>query len=326
METKEKYIFFLYIKKVINFFLKNLLQKVSAFFIALIVWFLVGSQNPLDTTEYQLAIPISYTNIPNQLVVTNQLIENINIKVVAQKKDKNVIKPSNFQAIIDLQKIKEGENVISITASSLQSNTNYKLISFTPAQLSVETDRVAEKSVSVRVITAGLEESNRVIKDLKRTPASVLIKGPLSLIQDLEFIETQPIDIDKNQDSQDFITNLNIPKNVSLSEGIENISGTILLGDKPANIRFDNIPIFPVGSLFEVRSNPKAVNFLLSGPENLISNLKKEDLKGYINLSEYQPGKYNIKQFYLNTSSEILIKQAWPPVDIWILNSKKNQP
>jgi YbbR domain-containing protein len=132
-----------------------------------------------------------------------------------------------------------------------------------------------------------------------------------------------PVNIDPLKEEQDFITALNVPSSISILEGVENISGKIILGTKSKNIRFDNIPVFPIKSSFEVRSNPKAINVLLTGPEELIDKISKEDLAAYIDLSQYQPGIYSIKDFDLSLPPEINIKTAWPPVDIWILENKK---
>ena len=134
-----------------SFFIKNFPQKILAVLLAITIWVLVSNQNPLDTTEYQISVPISYTNIPKELAVVSPLVENINLRVTAQKQDKSSIKPSNFQVIVDLQKIQEGENEILLTASLIQSDANYKLIGLLPNQLNITTEPTVEKKVPVRI-------------------------------------------------------------------------------------------------------------------------------------------------------------------------------
>lgn len=304
-------------------FIKNLPQKILAFIFGAIIWFFVGNQNPLQTVEYQLSIPVSYTSLPKNLAVTNELIENINIRVLAQSDDRDLIKPSNFQSVIDLENIKEGENEIKINQTFIQSDVNYKLVSLSPNNLFIVSERLAEKSIPVRVIVAG-NLGDLVVSKIDNEPSFLLIKGPFSVVQHLEYIETQPININYTDLEQDFVTGLNIPKNIVLVEGIENISGVITLGEKKTSIRLENIPVFTVGSIFEVRSNPKEINFLISGPQDIVNSIKKEDLKSYIRLNSYEPGKYLIKEVDLNLPSEVVIKKTWPPINIWILNKKKN--
>ena len=323
MTKQKKNNLFVYPVKVFYFLVKNLIQRISAVLIAVIIWIVVGNQNPLNNIEFQLATSVSYVNVPNNLVITNELIEQINIKIKAQRRDTNKIKASNFQIILDLKNIKEGKNNFTIAAGDIQSSINFKLISLTPHTLIIDADRVAEKSINIRVIVAGLHETNKVIKKLQNTPSSVLVKGPISFIKDLEYIETLPVDIDINQQEQDFVIGLNIPKNLSIPEGIENISGRIILGEKAKSVLFDKVPVSPIRSSFEVRSNPKTINILLSGPSEIIDNINKNKLKAYINLLDYQPGKYNFKKFDLNLPSEVIIKKSWPPVDVWILTNKK---
>lgn len=321
MQEQKNNSFFDYSLKIIHFFFRNIVQRATAVFLAFVIWILVGNQNPLNDTEFQLTASISYTNIPSTLIVTNELLEFVNIKISAQKRDANKIKSSNFQAVLDLSKIKKGENNITIIPRNIQSGINFQLISFTPKNLVVVADRVAEKPLDVRVIIAGLED--RVIDKLQKTPSRVLIKGPISVLSELDYIETNPVNIDQSLFEQDFVVDLNISKNLSVLEGVENIVGKIILGDKAISILFENIPVFPIKSSFEVRSNPKAINVLLVGSKDLMATINKKEISAYIDLSGYSPGEYSIKEFDFNLPTEITIKKAWPPVDIWIVNNKK---
>ena len=321
MQEQERASFFYYLLKIIRFFFRNVVQRVTAIFLAFIIWMLVGNQNPLNDTEFQLNTPVSYTNIPNNLVVINELLEVVNITITAQSRDTNKIKSSNFQVVLELGEIKKGENIIAITSKNIQSDINFQLISFTPQNLVVQADRVAEKPVDVSVIFAGLE--GRVITKLQKTPSSVLIRGPISVLRHLDYIETLPVNINQDTLEQDFVVGLNLKKHLSVLEGVENIAGKILLGDKAKSVLFEEVPVFPIKSDFEVRSNPKTINVLLLGTEEFIKSIKKDKLTAYIDLNNYQPGKYVIKDFGFNLPTEISVKKAWPPVDIWILNNKK---
>ncbi len=313
-------------KGIPSFFIRNLPQKIVAIFFAIIIWVFVGNQNPLDTTEYQISVPISYTNIPKDLTVVNPLVENVNIRVTAQKQDRSSIKPSNFQVIVDLQKIQEGENEILLTASLIQSDANYKLIGLLPNQLNIVTEPTVEKRIPIRITLVDSLGDNTVITEIQQTPNFVSIKGARSIVKNLEYIETLPVEINLSKNSHEFVVSLQPPSNVSLVEAIENVSGTIFLGEEVANLLVENVPVFPAGGSFETRINPKKINLLLSGAKQIIQNVKKENIKAYIRLSSYKPGKYVIREVDLNLPSEIFIKRSWPPINVWILESKKQQP
>ena len=217
-----------------SFFIKNFPQKILAVLLAITIWVLVSNQNPLDTTEYQISVPISYTNIPKELAVVSPLVENINLRVTAQKQDKSSIKPSNFQVIVDLQKIQEGENEILLTASLIQSDANYKLIGLLPNQLNITTEPTVEKKVPVRITLVDNLGDNTVITEIKKTPSFISVRGAKSVVKNLEYIETLPVEINLSKNSQDFVVSLQPPSNVSLVEAIENVSGTIYLGEEVA--------------------------------------------------------------------------------------------
>ncbi len=313
-----------------SFFIKNFPQKIAAVILAIVIWVFVGNQNPLDTTEYQISVPISYTNIPKDLAVVSPLVENVNFRVTAQKQDRSSIKPSNFQVIVDLQKIQEGENEILLTSSLIQSDVNYNLIALLPNRLNIVTEPTVEKIVPIRITLVDNLGDNTVIIEIQKTPNFVSIKGARSIVKNLEYIETLPVEIANDrissENSYEFVVSLQPPPNVILLETIENVSGTIFLGAEVGNLLVENVPVFTAGGSFETRINPKIINLLLSGAKPILQKINKKNIKAYIRLSNYKPGKYVIKDFDLNLSSEILIKRAWPPIDVWILENKKKQP
>ena len=307
-------------------FIKNFPQKIVAVLLAITIWAFVSNQNPLDTTEYQISVPISYTNIPKELAVVSPLVENINLRVTAQKQDKSSIKPSNFQIIVDLQKIQEGENEILLTASLIQSDANYKLIGLLPNQLNITTEPTVEKRVPIRITIVDNLGDNTVITEIQQTPDFISVRGAKSVVKNLEYIETLPVEINLSKNVHEFVVSLQPPYNVSLLEDIKNISGKIYLGAEVSNLLVENVPVFTAGGSFETRINPQKMNLLLSGSKNILQKINKKDIKAYIRLSNYKPGKYVIREVDLNLSSEIFIKRSWPPINVWILKNKKQQP
>ena len=72
---------------------------------------------------------------------------------------------------------------------------------------------------------------------------------------------------------------------MSLVEAIENVSGTIYLGEEVASLLVENVPVFTAGGSFETRINPQKMNLLLSGSKNILQKINKKDIKAYIRLS-----------------------------------------
>ena len=83
---------------------------------------------------------------------------------------------------------------------------------------------------------------------------------------------------------------------------------------------------FQQEALLKPASILKRLTFYYQEQKQIIQNVKKENIKAYIRLSSYKPGKYVIREVDLNLPSEIFIKRSWPPINVWILESKKQQP
>ena len=66
----------------------------------------------------------------------------------------------------------------------------------------------------------------------------------------------------------------------------------------------ENVPVFTAGGSFETRINPQNMNLLLSGSKNILQKINKKDIKAYIRLSNYKPGKYVIREVESSVSKD----------------------
>ena len=90
-----------------------------------------------------------------------------------------------------------------------------------------------------------------------------------------------------------------------------NINGSII------KKRFDNVPVYLRNTVFVSVINPSVFNVFVEGPAEILNRLQPSEIYGIIDLSESEPGSYQIKPKPV-TPDEITVLQQWPTVSLWV--------
>ena len=196
---------FLNILKYIRKQLSKIELKVYAIcvFIAAFVWLLMSLGLNYDK---RIDIPVVYSNIPEGLIVMNDLPKTISVNVKSSAI--NLIASSlrkNKKVKIDLGKLEFNENLNGLLEATLYSSDyRYNIISqlnfsevgreIQPAKIQLKFDVLQEKAVAINVVEQ-LTYKKGYIKygEMSLFPKSVKISGPKSIVSGINSLNTKPL-------------------------------------------------------------------------------------------------------------------------------------
>ena len=203
---------------------KNFLTFLIFVVIAFLFWVLQYFQQRFETDVF---VPAHYTEVPEEIIITNHPPETIEVKVT----DKGTILLNYFV------RKKLGPIEISLKDISLQRNTYsvdpsvlYKLIqdrlmssseikSISPERINIEYSLLAQKEMPVKLNGTLLPAPGYILSDsITILPEKVMVYGDSSTLDSLEFILTTPIERKDINQSQDISLDLLTPQRVRLSE------------------------------------------------------------------------------------------------------------
>ena len=260
-----------------NIFLKNKIQKIAAIFIAFIIWGTVNIPfQGSNYVEYQLTIPVSYTNLPQELVIVSSLAESVGVRIKTRKINDDKIRASNFQCNIDLRNIKVGEVELPITEKFIQSQVDFELISVNPGSLKIATDEIVELKLQIRPVINGFPANNQIIAETFVNPETITIRTAKSVAKNLPYINTQSIEVDGINNDRSVSINIQIPPHTTILDEINTVEVFLKLGAEQGNLLIENIPIGILGNRYVARINPKTFNVVLRGPKNLLEAYKQK--------------------------------------------------
>ncbi|SMB89562.1 YbbR domain-containing protein [Desulfonispora thiosulfatigenes DSM 11270] len=285
----------------ININKQNMLPKVIAILIALLLWFYInGDQNP--PIQKSINVDINYEDLSEDLIVTNEIKE-IKLKIKGDEKVINNLSMRDFSAIIGLKDAQIGEQELKI---DVRAPIGIEIVDVNPSKVNVNIDKMAEKQVPVRVSLLG--NTAKGYSSFKPTvkPSHVVLKGPKKLINT---IVDARVDVNLNNTKNNLV--LNLP--IKVKDKNDKTYGTEVFIMNPSNVEVfvpiikdtpsKLIPIKPV-----LEGNPQAgykVGRVIIEPET-IEIVGEYDKLGAINYIQTEP--INITGIKENTTKEVRLR------------------
>ena len=297
----------------------NISFKVLAVILATFVWFLARQSG--ETIQMSFYAPIVFKNV-SPVFQVNSDPPQINIVVLTNSRQS--FNPQEIQAVLDLKNAEEGTLSYVLTERNILTPVKVEITRIHPSQITVNIEELIEKSFSIKPRYQGTPKRGYLLGDIKMVPDTLMMRGPRSILEKLEHISTHEIELENLKESVSMRVELELPEgNIQiLNKNIDYYSAEVTINSLPIRKRFDNVPVFLRNAEYVSIINPNTFNIFVEGAEDLINEIKIDDLLGEIDLSSYEPGEYPKVSPKVITPPGINVLQQWPIVSLWVKNEK----
>ncbi len=174
-----------------NYVLKNLPFKLVSLAIAILLWWAVGRDQPI---EIPMTVPLEFQHAPANLEINSDYPFEARVTLRGPERQLQGLNPSEIHAILDLRDAGAGERTFDLTAQDIRAPRNVKVVQIVPSQFHVSFDRSATRSVQVQPRVIGTLLSGYDITDVTANPASITIVGPEKRVAEIHSALTDPVD------------------------------------------------------------------------------------------------------------------------------------
>lgn len=199
---------------------------------------------------------------------------------------------------VDLSQVSDDINR-QITVEVLDASENpVEGVTVVPSEVLLNqpiSQRGGYRNVVVKVASSGQVASGYRLTNISVFPPNVTVFSfNPSLIERLPgFVETSPLDLSGVKDDLEVRLPLNLPDGVEVvgeqtvlvQVGVAAIEGSLTLSNLP-------IEVIGVAENLIARISPREVDVIVSGPVPLLDNLKEEDVRVWLDLSDVGEGTY----------------------------------
>ncbi len=268
-------------------FTKNMVYKVFAFIIAVLLWF--ASVKNRVITEY-ISIPVTFNGLSDDMVIADYDPETVRFKATGKGVELMALKKNDLAYRVNMRGFEKGVYEMDVDKRDIAGADNIALFDKeTSVAIRVRIEEKVAKTVPVKAIVTGEPPGGyKLVQPIEVIPAFVSIRGPKSVKE----IKTFPIDVTGMTSSFRKEVQMDIPENTTLEVQSDRKVFATMNIVRLKKVEIKEIPLEINGEYSLVF--PKVVSLSMEVPVSTdISNLKK-DVHVRIDLTEHEQGSHNI--------------------------------
>jgi YbbR domain-containing protein len=174
-----------------KYVLKNLPFKLVSLAIAILLWWSVGRNQPI---EIPMTVPVEFQNAPVNLEINSDYPFQARLTLRGPQLLLQQLNPSEVHAILDLQQAVPGERTFDLSRKDIHVPRNVSVVQIMPAQFHINFDRSMARTVPVQPRVIGTLLSGYGITAVTATPSTITIVGPERRVQAIKMAMTDPVD------------------------------------------------------------------------------------------------------------------------------------
>jgi len=179
---------------------RNFRMGLLALVISTLLW---GIAHGSSSVERGLDIPVSFHDLPDDLVITGQSTDQVNIRVRGSRAALRNLSPAKLDYVVDVAGAKPGLAAYEVDVSRFDLPRGANVVSRSPATLEVEFERRGRRAVRVRADVEGDPAPGFVMGEVVVDPPRVWLSGARSEVMRLTEVVTETIEMAGAQSSID---------------------------------------------------------------------------------------------------------------------------
>lgn len=183
-----------------EFLKKDLIYKIAALFLAILLWFFVTNlKNPVD--ERTISVPLSYHGLKEGLVI-GEKPDHLDVRLRGIRSLLNPLTEKDIKATVDLSEAKLGESsyLVNVTTPPgielVQIKQGYTVL--------LKVDAILMRQLAIQVEVLGSVADGYSSYDPVVTPSTIVVRGAKQI---LDRLETAQVTIDLNQAKDNLVLN-----------------------------------------------------------------------------------------------------------------------
>ena len=296
------------------------------FFLILLLISLLGFACTIEPVETDLLLPVDFTNIPEDMVLTYRHTDKIEIKILADPRlielinKETILYPADLYTDLEFDpagasdSIEPGAYMLPVDKTRIPMDPAIKILSINPSFLSVRLEKKITKTFKITVPYIGEPAQGHIALEPACSPAFVELTGGESLINSIDQLKTKPIDL--TGAGEEFKKNLPLdlenPQLYSSSHTMFTV--TVPIQQQMVTKTMADIPIQVWNTSLKVTIEPSVITIDIKGLFDTLGNKTILDqIYAFIDLKDIPVGVY-ARHAYINVPVDLVMTGADPQV------------
>lgn len=254
-------------------FIDDWLMKLVALVITLALW--------LGVTGLQASISRPLNNVAlnpllaKDLEITNEFVQEVDLEITGDKRKIDQINPRDLVVTYDITDLQAGEREVHLTSQDINIAlpSGVTVTKIVPEKIILKIETVEQAEIPVRAETKDDPIEGYEVYNIKIIPEKVLVRGPKSFVESLNFVSTDEMDLSGRRG--DFVAqkvpiNIGDNKKISLVDSVT-VTASFRIGKK----RIERLFVIP----YETENRKGNAKVVLYGADSILENLTTSDVE-----------------------------------------------
>lgn len=269
--------------------------------------------------QTEILVPIQWDARPG-LIVLEPSATSLLVKVSGSRRElfalakaKTSYIPGLLHASDDAVAASDGVVSMSVESDEVLVPKGIKILSMTPSRLYFRVEKQIKKKVFVIVALAGQPASGYTITQMHVAPDRMTLRGPKSILDNMETVYTMPVDISRANDVITQEAPLALCETVDKATKKKTVVVTVVV-EKEKAIRRITVPVLGKNPPKKFTIMPLDIELLVRGPIQTLDNLPKSgEVAAWVDLKGMGRGVY-ARRATIALPLSIILQDASPEV------------
>ncbi|MBU0969295.1 MAG: YbbR-like domain-containing protein [Proteobacteria bacterium] len=297
-------------------------------FTALVLVLFLAFGCTLEPVETDLLLPVDFSNIPEDMVLTYRHTDKIQIRILA---DPRLLEQINRQTILypadlytdlefdpagDSDSIEPGTYVLPVDKTRIALDPAIKILDITPSFLNVSLERKITRVFKISVPYIGEPAQGNLALEPACDPAYVELTGAQSHILEIDELKTKPVDLTGAVESFKKNLPLDLEQPLLYSASHAMFTVTVPIQQLMVTKTMADIPIQVWNTTSKIKIEPAEITIEIKGTFDRLGNKSILDqVYAFIDLKGLTTGVY-ARHAYVNIPADLVMTGAAPKVFI----------
>ena len=273
---------------------RNLGLKMLAVLLAVVLWFTIAGEH---VVERSLRVPLEFRNVPQALEIVGTTPDTVDVRVRGSSALLSRVQSGEIVAVLDLGNARPGARIFAIRADEVRAPFGIEIAQVSPATLSLDLEKSAQRSVPVIPATQGDPAAGFVVTRKMAQPPTITIVGPETRVRQISEATTEPVSVAGARSRVQDTVNIGvIDSTVRL---LEPQSATVVIDIAPAPVDGQLVDVaVKVRNLESGRHaqvTPAVVRLGIRGNRDSVANARSDAAAAFVDLAGLATGRYNLR-------------------------------
>ena len=301
-------------ERIYRLFTHNRLLKLLSLLFSFLLFLIVRTQ---QVREFSKTARVSIRSASNMIVVGNaERFVDLSVKLPESLFSRQ---PSDEELAgeVDLSQEKSGKLRLRLSRDNFPLLDKRYTLTIHEPWFEVELDSMVQKSVSLRALLEGQPREGLEIERVIVTPESVVLSGAKKELARMEFLNTNPINvegIDKNFTS---LTRIAPSEGSSIKVDVDKANVQVIVGPRKEQRTFRGVQVESTDAR-SVNVNPRFVDVVIQGEPKYIEGLAPRDVSVFVDSNNFERGVYSRKVRLKIPSNTSLVRVVPDAVEVQV--------